>query len=100
MPTYEYNCSNCGEFEHFHSISTVLTQCPKCGAPVRRLISRNNNIIFKGSGFHTTDYRSGDYQQKAAGDSSAKATAPTTASEAPKSATKAAAPSKSESKAS
>ncbi len=70
MPTYEYNCQKCGIFEHFHSITTILTKCPNCDSEVQRLISRNNNIIFKGSGFHTTDYRSGDYQKKATGDSS------------------------------
>lgn len=66
MPTYEYQCPNCGVFEQFHSISTSLTHCPTCSQPVKRLISQNSNIIFKGSGFHITDYRSGDYQKKAA----------------------------------
>lgn len=66
MPTYEYSCPDCGVFEEFHSINTTLTHCPKCGSEVNRLISRNQNIIFKGSGFHNTDYRSGDYQKKAA----------------------------------
>lgn len=70
MPTYEYVCPNCGVFEQFHSITTVLSHCPNCGKEVNRLISRNQNIIFKGSGFHVTDYRSGDYNKKAAGESS------------------------------
>lgn len=68
MPTYEYNCPNCGVFEEFHSIKEQLTHCPKCGREISRLISRNQNIIFKGTGFHTTDYRSGDYQKKVAGE--------------------------------
>ena len=58
MPTYEYYCEKCGVFEEFHSINTTLTQCPKCQGKVRRLISRNNNVIFKGSGFYITDNRS------------------------------------------
>lgn len=69
MPTYEYQCPKCGVFEQFHSISSCLTHCPHCSSPVRRLISQNSNIIFKGSGFHSTDYRSGDYQKKAASES-------------------------------
>jgi putative FmdB family regulatory protein len=59
MPTYEYFCDKCGVFEEFHSINQTLEHCPRCGGAVRRLISRNNNIIFKGSGFYSTDYRSG-----------------------------------------
>ncbi len=69
MPTYEYFCETCGVFEEFHGMNTTLTHCPKCQGEVRRLISRNNNIIFKGSGFHITDYRSNDYSKKAAADS-------------------------------
>ncbi len=70
MPTYEYECSKCGKFEQFHGINTVLTECPQCGGAVRRLISLNNNVIFKGSGFYTTDYRSGDNKGNAAKDKS------------------------------
>jgi len=66
MPTYEYHCEKCGTFEYFHGISANLTKCPQCGGEVRRLISRNSNIIFKGAGFHVTDYRSSDYNRKAA----------------------------------
>ncbi len=57
MPTYEYFCEKCGVFETFHSINTSLTECPKCKSEVRRLISQNSNIIFKGSGFYITDSR-------------------------------------------
>jgi putative FmdB family regulatory protein len=70
MPTYEYFCEKCGVFEEFHGMNTTLTHCPKCNGEVRRLISRNNNIIFKGSGFYTTDYRSNSYSKKADADSS------------------------------
>ncbi|MGE5575846.1 MAG: FmdB family zinc ribbon protein [Syntrophothermus sp.] len=66
MPTYEYRCEKCGRFEHFQRISEQpLQKCPQCGGKVKRLISRNNNVIFKGSGFYTTDYRSQDYQKEA-----------------------------------
>ncbi len=59
MPIYEYECEKCGRFDHWQSItSSPLAECPKCGARVRRLISGNVGIIFKGSGFHCTDYRS------------------------------------------
>jgi len=70
MPTYEYVCSKCGRFEEYHSINMVLSNCPKCQSEVQRLISQNTNIIFKGSGFHVTDYRSSDYNSKAATENS------------------------------
>ena len=70
MPTYEYICPKCGIFEEFHGINSCVTNCPTCNGEVRRLISRNNNIIFKGSGFHITDYRSKDYTQKATSENS------------------------------
>jgi putative FmdB family regulatory protein len=98
MPTYEYSCQNCGIFEEFHSISTTLNHCPKCGKEVSRLISRNQNIIFKGSGFHNTDYRSSDYQKKAASENPA--TSEKTGSSATTGATKETKPAQTESKAS
>ncbi len=65
MPTYEYACDRCGRFEQFQSISeSALESCPTCGGPVRRLLSRNFNILFKGSGFHVTDYRSNSYKKQ------------------------------------
>ncbi|HYH05018.1 MAG TPA: FmdB family zinc ribbon protein [Bacillota bacterium] len=75
MPTYEYLCSNCGVFEEFHGMNQTLEKCPRCNGEVRRLISQNSNIIFKGSGFHTTDYRNSDYSKKAASDSSSNSSA-------------------------
>ena len=59
MPTYEYECRNCEYvFEAFQSMSDEpLTQCPKCGGKVRRLIGGGSGIIFKGSGFYSTDSR-------------------------------------------
>lgn len=68
MPTYEYGCHGCGhEFEVFQSIKAEpLSVCPKChGNQVQRLISGGGGLLFKGSGFYITDYRSSDYQSKA-----------------------------------
>lgn len=59
MPTYEYKCEQCGQFDFWQSIKDdALSACPTCGSPVKRLISRNVGIIFKGSGFYVTDNRS------------------------------------------
>ena len=61
MPTYEYECKSCGyNFEAFQSMSEPpLSDCPKCGKEVRRLINGGAGIIFKGSGFYITDKNSG-----------------------------------------
>ncbi|GIX05656.1 MAG: hypothetical protein KatS3mg115_0059 [Candidatus Poribacteria bacterium] len=67
MPTYEYRCEACGtRFERFQSITAAPVQdCPECGTTgkVRRLISGGAGLIFKGSGFYITDYRSESYKQ-------------------------------------
>jgi putative FmdB family regulatory protein len=68
VPTYEYICSNCEHhFEKFQSITaSALRKCPKCGkSALKRLIGTGAAIIFKGSGFYQTDYRSDSYTQKA-----------------------------------
>jgi putative FmdB family regulatory protein len=68
MPTYEYLCSQCGhEFEKFQSMTAQPTRkCPKCGKnTVKRLIGRGSGVIFKGSGFYETDYRSENYKKSA-----------------------------------
>jgi putative FmdB family regulatory protein len=59
MPTYEYECTKCGHtFEAFQSMKDEpLSSCPKCRGRVRRLIQGGIGIIFKGSGFYTTDYK-------------------------------------------
>jgi len=65
MPTYEYLCENCqARFEKFESITaTPLRKCPECGKPaLKRLIGTGAGIIFKGSGFYETDYRSDNYK--------------------------------------
>ena len=60
MPTYEYKCNKCEElFEIFQRITAApLKECPVCGGELRRLISGGAGIIFKGSGFYSTDNRS------------------------------------------
>lgn len=59
MPTYEYECSRCNNrFEELQSMTAdPISKCPKCSGPVKRLISAGVGIIFKGSGFYTTDYK-------------------------------------------
>ena len=72
MPTYEYKCDACGaEFEKFQSIKAApIKVCPECRkAKVRRLISCGAGLIFKGSGFYITDYRSDGYKKAAQSDS-------------------------------
>ncbi|MCK4261713.1 zinc ribbon domain-containing protein [bacterium] len=67
MPTYEYECQRCFHtFEQFQPITAQpLKNCPKCDGPLRRLIGKGGAIIFKGSGFYATDYRSEEYKKKA-----------------------------------
>ncbi len=59
MPTYEYECTKCGHtFEKLQKISDdPLTKCPKCKGALRRVIHGGMGVIFKGSGFYTTDYK-------------------------------------------
>jgi putative FmdB family regulatory protein len=61
MPTYEYECTKCGHtFEAFQRMSDApLSSCPQCRGGVRRLIGGGMAVIFKGSGFYTTDYKKG-----------------------------------------
>jgi len=67
MPTYEYQCRSCGRrFDAFQSITaSALTRCPHCRKKVDRLISAGAGVLFKGSGFYTTDHRSKPYQEAA-----------------------------------
>ena len=68
MPTYDYRCENCGhEFETFQSISaSPMRKCPECGKlKLKRLIGTGAGVIFKGSGFYETDYRSEGYRKAA-----------------------------------
>ncbi|MDZ7261344.1 MAG: zinc ribbon domain-containing protein [candidate division KSB1 bacterium] len=66
MPTYEYLCDNCGHrFERFQLITEApVKECPVCRKQqVRRLISGGNGLLFKGTGFYITDYRSDNYKK-------------------------------------
>jgi putative FmdB family regulatory protein len=75
MPTYEYHCSSCGhEFEQFQAITDgPLRKCPRCKQlKLKRLIGSGAGIIFKGSGFYETDYRSQSYKEGERKESSAK----------------------------
>jgi len=67
MPTYEYECPSCRHrFERFQSITAKpVALCPRCRKGAKRLISSGAGLLFKGSGFYTTDYRSSDYKSKA-----------------------------------
>lgn len=68
MPTYEYQCEACDHrFEEFQSMSAKpLRKCPECGKlKLKRLIGTGAGIIFKGSGFYQTDYRSDSYNKAA-----------------------------------
>lgn len=75
MPTYDYKCQSCGhQFEHFQSMNDPrLTDCPlpECAGTVKRLLGTGAGIIFKGSGFYQTDYRSDSYAKGASADSKA-----------------------------
>lgn len=59
MPTYCYECENCGfTFEKLQSINAEpISKCEKCSGKVKRLISGGAGIIFKGSGFYVNDYK-------------------------------------------
>ena len=68
MPTYDYQCDACDHtFEEFQLMSEKpLKKCPQCKKPkLRRLIGTGAAIIFKGSGFYQTDYRSDSYKKAA-----------------------------------
>ena len=68
MPTYDYRCEACGhEFELFQQMSAAVeTVCPECGEEsLRRLVGTGGGILFKGSGFYETDYRSASYKKAA-----------------------------------
>ncbi len=59
MPTYDYKCGKCDHlFEVFQSMTDEpLKDCPECDGEVKRLIGSGAGIIFKGSGFYQTDYK-------------------------------------------
>ena len=68
MPTYDYQCKACGhEFELFQQMSdAVKKKCPACAKmQLKRLIGAGSAVMFKGSGFYETDYRSESYKKEA-----------------------------------
>jgi putative FmdB family regulatory protein len=98
MPTYEYACEKCGHhFELFQSMKAEpLKVCPKELCPrkqwgkgkVRKLMGSGAGLIFKGSGFYITDYRSQNYKEGAKKDSGATTPAPAKTESKPASTTK------------
>jgi len=76
MPTYEYQCDACNHnFDEFQSFSDKpLKKCPKCRKPkLRRVFGAGAAVIFKGSGFYQTDYRSESYKASAKAEESGSA---------------------------
>ena len=73
MPTYVYRCKKCKHrFELFHSITDEsVKRCPRCNGKAERVPAAGAGIIFKGSGFYITDYRSRSYKDKARQESGA-----------------------------
>jgi len=66
MPTYEYRCPQGHDFELFQRMSDEPTaKCPECGKKSQRLLSTGAGLVFKGSGFYITDYRSDSYKEAA-----------------------------------
>ena len=71
MPTYDYRCDACEhEFELFQQMSApVKKKCPACAKlKLKRLIGTGSAVMFKGSGFYETDYRSDSYKKDAKAD--------------------------------
>lgn len=65
MPIYDYECPQCGRFEKMQRITEeALVDCPACGQPVKRLISKNVGIMFKGAGFYNTDIKAAKAQAR------------------------------------
>jgi putative FmdB family regulatory protein len=91
VPTYEYECDNCGhQFEQFQSITAKpLRKCPKCKKiALNRLIGAGAGVIFKGPGFYATDYRSEGYKKAKESETKTAAPAKDTAKKEPETKTK------------
>jgi putative FmdB family regulatory protein len=75
MPTYDYVCDECEHaFELFQQMTdSVKRKCPECGErSLRRLVGTGAGVLFKGSGFYETDYRSASYKKGAEADKKAR----------------------------
>ncbi|MEM8736804.1 MAG: FmdB family zinc ribbon protein [Planctomycetota bacterium] len=71
MPTYDYECDACGHtMEIYQGINDPKKRkCPECGKlKLRRLLGTGAAVVFKGSGFYQTDYRSDSYKKAKAAD--------------------------------
>ena len=78
MPTYDYACTRCGhQFEQFQSmLDRPLKKCPKCAKlSLKRLVGAGAGIIFKGTGFYSTDYKKSGASPASSSDESAKPSA-------------------------
>jgi putative FmdB family regulatory protein len=86
MPTYDYRCTACEHrFELVQKMSDPpRKRCPKCGKKVERLIGAGAGLLFKGSGFYITDYRSSEYQAKAKAESTGASKPVSAPAESPK----------------
>lgn len=94
MPTYDYRCKQCGKIHEItHGFNDPRpTTCPACGGPLARVF-HPVGVVFKGSGFHKTDYSSGGVKKDAGESAGAKPDAPaSTTAEKPKTESKPAAP--------
>lgn len=77
MPTYDYRCGNDHVFEVFHGITDDTPRnCPECGAAAKRVPGGGAGLLFRGSGFYITDYRSSSYKEKAKSESTSKPAEP------------------------
>ncbi|HBM17018.1 MAG TPA: FmdB family transcriptional regulator [Lentisphaeria bacterium] len=88
MPTYEYKCIECGyRFEMFQNMTAApISDCPHCNraSTLKRLIGRGSGIIFKGTGFYQTDYKSSSVSNTVKGDIKSYPSNPSAAENKPK----------------
>ena len=86
MPHYDYVCTACGhEFEVFQSMTEATKRkCPECGRlKLQRKIGTGAGVLFKGSGFYETDYRSESYKRGAKESTEPKPSEPAKSAEKP-----------------
>ena len=103
MPTYDYECVDCEHItEMFHGMTArPRVKCPECGSRMRKMLGTGAGLIFKGSGFYQTDYRSDSYRASAKSDtagSSSSSGSSATASDASSSSSPSSTSTKAESK--
>ena len=98
MPTYEYVCTQCrAEFEKFQRMSEEpVAECPRCGSRSERRLSGGAGLLFKGSGFYITDYRSDSYKQAAKSEGGSSSTGDKGSSSSESTSTSKSSPAKSE----